>query len=88
MSEKKPLTHTAYAAKRESRTAFRWLEIGMVRIEDDGRGNHQVYIDRLPVGGFNGRIHLSPIGEKPPDVTPEPQRPEQSVEGTGEEEGL
>jgi hypothetical protein len=73
MSEKKPLTHTAYAMKREGRTAFRWLEIGMARVEEDGNGHHHVYVDRLPVGGFNGRIHLSPIGVKPPD--PAPERP-------------
>ena len=84
MSEKKPLTHTAYAMKRESRIAFRWLDIGTARIEEDGRGNHQVYIDRLPVGGFNGRIYLSPIGVKPPEPTPEPQRPEQPVDADDE----
>jgi len=74
MPEKKPLTHTAYAMKRESRTAFRWLEIGAARIESGG-GGHHVYVDRLPVGGFTGHIYLSPIGAKPPDPAPEPQRP-------------
>jgi len=44
MTEKKPLTHTAYAMKREGRTAYRWLEIGMARVEDDATGNHQVML--------------------------------------------
>ncbi len=80
MSEKTPFTHTAYAMKREGRTVFRWLEIGVARIEDDGRGHHQIYLDRLPVGGFNGRVYLSPIGSKPPDPKSEPQRPAQTPE--------
>jgi hypothetical protein len=76
MAEKKPPTHTAYALKRETRTAFRWLEIGMARIENDGSGNHDIYVDRLPVGGFNGHIHLSPIGVKPEVPTQtQPARP-------------
>lgn len=86
MSEKKPLTHTAYAMKREGRTVFRWLEIGAARIEDEGRGHHQIYIDRLPVGGFNGRIHLSPIGVKPPD--PAPERPAGTPTAADPEEDL
>jgi hypothetical protein len=87
MSDKKPLTHTAYALKREGRTAFRWLEIGAARIEDDGTGNHQVYVDRLPVGGFSGRIHLSPIGTKPPDPTPQPRRPDEAPADIAGSEG-
>jgi hypothetical protein len=65
MAEKKPLTHTAYALKRETRTVFRWLEIGMAHIENSGTGNHDIYVDRLPIGGFSGHIHLSPIGVTP-----------------------
>jgi hypothetical protein len=86
MAEKKPLTHAAYALKRESRTAFRWLEIGMARIENDGTGSHHVYVDRLPVGGFTGRIHLSPIGVKPKDPEPKPQRPAEGQQPADEEE--
>jgi len=74
--------------KREGRTAFRWLEIGVARIEDDGRGHHQIYLDRLPVGGFNGRVYLSPTGSTPPDLKSEPQRPAQIPEALDAEDDI
>jgi hypothetical protein len=88
MTENKPLTHTAWAMKREGRTASRPLEIGCARIEDDGKGHHRVYLDRLPIGGFDGRVFLAPIGASPPESKPEPQRPVQSSDGAEEEEEL
>ena len=81
MAEKGPPTHTAYALKRENRTVFRWLEIGMARIESHGIGYHDIYVDRLPVGGWTGHIHLSPIGAKPDDpATQQPARPSDGEE--------
>jgi hypothetical protein len=69
---KSSATHTAYVLKRETRTTGRWLEIGTAYIESSSTAvSHQVYIDRLPVGGFAGHIRLQPVGVKPPD--PEPQ---------------
>lgn len=77
----KPLaTHTAYVLKRETRTSGRWLEIGSANIESDGRNDaHHIFIDRLPVGGFGGHILLHPIGTKPPDPQPEPERPGEDI---------
>jgi hypothetical protein len=68
-----PLTHTAFIFKREGKrpTQGRWLECGVGRIEQDGKIN--VYLDRLPVGGFSGRVHLVKTGEGPPVI--EPERP-------------
>lgn len=80
MAEKKPITHTAYARKRETRTAFRWLEVGMATVVCDGNGGHDIYVDRLPVGGFTGHIHLSPVGVRPPETEMQPQRPGQVSE--------
>ena len=61
-------THIAYVLKRETRTSWRWLEIGIANIETDGKnGAHHVEIDRLPVGGFGGKIRLQPIGVRPPE---------------------
>ena len=60
MSEQKPLTHSAFAMKREGRAGYRWLEVGMARIESDGATGHHVYLDRMPIGGFTGHIYLSP----------------------------
>ncbi len=82
MSDKKPLTHSAFAKKREGRTAFRWIEIGAARIESDAAGGHNVYVDRLPIGGFSGHIYLSPIGTNP--LALEPERPSMNPED-GEE---
>ncbi len=71
---KKP-THTAYAKKREGRRLhlWRWLEIGAGRLDKDGVVH--VYLDRLPVGGFNGYVYLAPIGSPPPSPDPLPMRP-------------
>ena len=80
MEQNKRLTHIAWARKRESRTAFRWLEVGMARIECDGPGGHHIYVDRLPVGGFTGHIFLSPVGVKPPEFQNQPLRPGHSLE--------
>jgi hypothetical protein len=80
MVEKRTVTHTAFAKKREGRTAFRWLEVGTARIECDGAGGHHVYVDRLPLGGFTGHIFLSPIGVKPPEIETQPERPGQPHE--------
>jgi hypothetical protein len=80
MVERKPFTHTAFARKREGRRAFRWLEVGVARVECEGAGGHHVYVDRLPIGGFTGHIFLSPVGEKPPEFESQPHRPGQIEE--------
>jgi hypothetical protein len=66
-------THTAFIFKREGKkpNQGRWLECGAARVETDGKIN--CYLDRLPVGGFSGRVHMVKWGEAPP--TPEPERP-------------
>jgi hypothetical protein len=70
---RKPFTHTCFIFKREGKrpNQGRWLECGVGRTEADGKIN--VYIDRLPVGGFSGKIHMVKIGGQPPVV--EPERP-------------
>jgi len=80
MTEKKPYTHTAYAKRREGKTAFRWIEIGMARIETDGTTSHHIYLDRLPLGGFSGHVYLSPVGVKPEVPEGQPERPGQFSE--------
>lgn len=68
----KPPTHTAFALKREAKRRGRWLEIGTARAGADGAMH--VFLDRLPVGGFNGYVYLAPLGASPP-MPDEPQRP-------------
>jgi len=75
MADKQPPTHGAYALRRESRLRSRWIEIGHARIETVSNGVHHVFLDRLPVGGWTGHLTLSPIGKKPSDPEPEPERP-------------
>ena len=70
----KPPTHGAYALRRESRLRSRYIEIGHARIEKYGEVHH-ILLDRLPIGGFTGHVFLSPIGVKPPDPEPQPERP-------------
>ena len=79
----KPATHTAYALrrenpadalKRERRVKGYWIEVGNARIESAGRA-HQVFLDRIPIGGFTGHIYLYPVGETPPEPEAQPDRP-------------
>jgi hypothetical protein len=75
--DKPPFTHTAWILKtelvRKGRRVGRWIDEGVARVEPDGSVN--VYLHSLPIGGFDGRIHLAKIGTSPPDVMPAPQRP-------------
>jgi hypothetical protein len=68
-SSKSP-THVAFAMKPRSKG---WLEIGSARLDDNGTGH--VFLDRLPIGGFSGYVHLAPTGTRPPPLEPQPQRP-------------
>lgn len=74
MTDKKAPTHTAYTLKRETRTVSRYIEVGAARIDKHGE-IHYVYLDRLPVGGFTGKICLAPVNVKPPVPPEDPQRP-------------
>jgi hypothetical protein len=71
----KPPTHAAYALRRESRVRSRWIKIGDAHMENTPEGVHHVFLDRLPIGGFTGHIYLSPVGVKPTDPEPQPERP-------------
>ena len=73
MTDSKAPTHTAFALKREGKKYGRWLEIGTARQDDTGIIH--VFLDRTPIGGFNGYAYLAPIGAQPP--LPEPERPAQ-----------
>ena len=73
----KPPTHAAYALRRESRQRSRYIEIGHARIENTGEVHH-IFLDRLPIGGFTGHVFLSPIGVKPADPEPQPERPSET----------
>ena len=48
-------THHAYFVKKDGQNKSRWLELGPVWMHEDGKG-FEVFLDTLPVGGFNGRI--------------------------------
>ena len=79
MPDPKARTHTAWSMQRIGKRFGPWLEVGSGRIDQDGV---HVYLDRLPVGGFNGYVRLTPKGEPPP--MPQPQRP--APAGDDEEE--
>jgi len=74
MTDIREPTHAAYALRRESRAKSRYIEIGHARIEKTGDVHH-IFLDRLPTGGFTGHVFLSPIGIKPQDPEPQPERP-------------
>jgi hypothetical protein len=77
-------THTAYALKREGKKFGRWLEVGSGRIDRANDIAH-VFLDRMPIGGFTGYVHLAPIGaEPPPPPQPKPQRPGEDGDDEGD----
>lgn len=76
-------THTAYALKREGKRSARWLEIGKGRY-DPHTGAFHGFLDRTPIGGFNGYVYFSPNGVNPPEPELPPQRPD----SPGEDEEL
>jgi hypothetical protein len=78
MTDSKTPTHTAFALKREGRRHGRWLEIGTAR--QDSTGVIHLFLDRTPIGGFNGYAYLAPAGTQPPQPEP-PQRPGDPSEG-------
>ena len=66
MTEHKKPTHTAYALRRQGRSA-RWLEIGRASMHSDGDG-FDVLLDRMPVGGFTGHILVRADNAKQPEL--------------------
>jgi len=74
----KPFTYTASIRKTEfvkGRRAWRSIDEGVARVESDGSIN--VYLHSLPIGGFDGHIHLRKIGTPPPIMSmSSPQRPD------------
>jgi hypothetical protein len=76
MADNKEPTHTAFALRREGKKYGRWLEIGTARYESTGVIH--VFLDRTPIGGFNGYVYFAPKGTLPPP--PEPERPAQASE--------
>jgi hypothetical protein len=58
-------THNAYTLKREGpRSRGSMIKIGTAIISSPPDGVHFIRIESLPVGGFNGNIHLHPVEEK------------------------
>lgn len=85
MSETKPFSHTAFIFKREGKrpNQGRWLECGVARAEDDGTIN--LYLDRLPVGGFSGKVHLARSGDIPANPEAQPLRPGEAEADAGDD---
>lgn len=70
MGQKQDLPYTAYAMKREGRTTGRLVEIGEAEDHPDGKG-FDVILDRLPIGGFSGRILVRRKEARPDPPSPE-----------------
>lgn len=64
MTDKNPPTHLAYGVKRDGRRRAHLVEIGVASMLRDGQGC-DILLDRLPVGGFNGRIAVR-LANAPP----------------------
>jgi len=77
MTNNKAPTHTAFALRRQGKRYGKWLEIGTAR--QDGDGVFHAFLDRTPIGGFNGYVYFVPIGAEPPLF--EPERPGEPPEG-------
>lgn len=75
-------THSALVKRflDRARKHFVWLHIGTGRLNKDG--TFDGLLDRMPIGGFSGRVHFLPIGMTPPE--PEPQRPDEQPDDNEE----
>jgi len=69
------LTNLARSLTQHAEDSFDLLDAsilgGVGRLEADG--NIFCYLDRLPTGGFTGRVHMVKRGQEP--APPEPERP-------------
>lgn len=83
----KGFTHTAHIFKsegvRRGRRLGYWVQEGYARHNPDGSGF--VYLHSTPIGGFDGRIMLTPIGKQPSQPT-EPMLTPDEIEGEEAEE--
>ena len=61
-----------------------WLEVGTGRKNDDG--TFDTFMDRTPIGGFNGHVAHRPIGSPPPSL-PQATKPERPGERDDDDEG-
>jgi hypothetical protein len=66
----KPPLRPAMIFKREGKrpNQGRWLECGGGRVEKDGSVN--IYLDRIPIGGWSGRVFMAGPDGKPPEEKP------------------
>jgi hypothetical protein len=55
--------YPAYAMHRRGKR-FRWVEVGFAKHRSDGSG-FDVFLDRMPVGGFNGHVDIRTDNTKP-----------------------
>lgn len=76
MTDPKAPTHSAFTRRRLGRRHFVWLEIGKGRLDEDG--TFHGFLDRLPIGGFDGYVYFAPTGIKPPQVEPQADRPDEN----------
>jgi hypothetical protein len=84
---RKPPTHTAWAFRRLGKKPHMgyWLEVGTGRRNEDG--TFDSFMDRTPIGGFNGHVSHRPIGSPPPSVPQaKPQRPGEEGDDAGDED--
>ena len=49
-----------FCHEREGKKHGRWLEIGTAR--QDSSGVIHAFLDRTPIGGFNGYVYFAPVG--------------------------
>ena len=87
MTETK-FTHEAIARHR-IRNSVGWVEIGKGRLEKDPKTGQvicHVVLDRMPIGGFDGYVRLSPYGTPRPSLEPKPQRPAEGQQPADDEE--
>ena len=85
--EDKPFTHNIFVFKtegaRRGRRVGRWINEGVARSEPDG--TMRLFLHSLPIGGFDGRMIVAPIGAPPPSE-PEQQRSAPAGSEDGDED--
>jgi hypothetical protein len=72
-----PFTHGTYAWQRIGKKWGKYIEVGVARLPpcphcgEPYDAQAKVFLNRLPLGGFNGGLLIEPSGKQPPQLPPD-----------------
>ena len=75
--DEKPHTHVAWVKRYDAGRFQEWLEVGRGRLTDSSEPvGFEGFLNRMPLGGWNGYVQFLLMGVQPKDPEPTPKRPD------------